>query len=228
VAPLELPWLDGGRLDQGESGARVDPDTLLAEPLRPRPGRAVVERAIARLKAAGAKRILELGCAEGRQTARLLREPFFEAVAGVDPSPRALAWAEARLARIFKGAPERCQLIQSAPGYADSRLAGFDAAVCQEFPSRLEPWRIPLAERALFEAAAPRLIIATRLSPQGDLRSPARLIRRPPQRSRWDRARFEEWARAAAARHVYRLSLEAIGDEAEEGELQTLMAVFEK
>ena len=68
---------------------------------------AVVLAAVVReLTAAGARRVLDLGCGDGRLLAALLSHPRFEEIVGVDASAAALDRAARRL-HLDEMAPTR-------------------------------------------------------------------------------------------------------------------------
>src|SRR6267143_2365971 len=75
-----------------------------------------MEAVVRVLKAAGAKRILDLGCGEGRLLRRLLTDPFFEEFVGIDASMSALTRAKERLGleRMPEAQRSRLKLLQSS------------------------------------------------------------------------------------------------------------------
>ena len=81
------------------------------------------------LKEAGAKRVLDLGCGEGRLVRRLLADPFFDEVVGVDTSMALLARAKERLSldRLPESQRSKVRLLHSSLTYRDRRLAGAPA-----------------------------------------------------------------------------------------------------
>jgi 3' terminal RNA ribose 2'-O-methyltransferase Hen1 len=92
---------------------------------------------LAVLAAAGAARVLDLGCGSGALLADLAGDRRYTEIVGVDASPRVLATAERRLRldRLPERQRGRIRLVQSALTYRDDRLAGFDAAVMMEVTS---------------------------------------------------------------------------------------------
>src|SRR5207244_3988125 len=79
---------------------------------------------LAGLRAAGARRVLDLGCGPGALLRVLEKDRSFTEIVGVDVSASALDVAEKRLKDTT-----RVTLRQSALTYADPALAGYDAAV---------------------------------------------------------------------------------------------------
>lgn len=188
--------------------------------------------AVARvLKAAGAKRILDLGCGEGRLLRRLLTDSFFEELVGMDASMSALTRAKERLGldRLPEVQRSRLKLLHSSLTYRDSRLAGFDGAALIEVVEHLDPARLPAFERAVFEFAAPGVVALT--TPNADYNVRFRglrpgQLRHPDHRFEWSRRDFQSWSEGVAVRFGYRVVFEAIG--ADDGEVgaPTQMAVF--
>jgi len=118
---------------------------------------------IAVLKGSGARRVLDLGCGEGKLLQLLLAERSFTEITGMDVSYRQIEKAEERL-RLERMPPkqrERISLIQGSLVYRDARLAGYDAAAAVEVIEHLDPPRLAAFERALFEFARPGTVVIT-------------------------------------------------------------------
>lgn len=188
--------------------------------------------AVARvLKAAGAKRILDLGCGEGRLLRKLLTDSFFEELVGVDASMSALTRAKERLGldRLPEVQRSRLKLLHSSLTYRDSRLEGFEGAALVEVVEHLDPARLPAFERSVFEFAAPGVVALTTPNADYNLRfrglRPGQL-RHPDHRFEWSRRDFQSWSEAVAVRFGYRVAFEGIG--ADDGDVgaPTQMAVF--
>ena len=83
------------------------------------------------LRGFGVKRVLDLGCGEGKLLRYLLADQQFESIFGMDVSWRSLEIAKERIK--FDQLPERqkarLNLIQGSLMYRDQRLGGFDAAI---------------------------------------------------------------------------------------------------
>ncbi len=81
------------------------------------------------LRQAGAKRVLDLGCGEGKLLKLLLQEKSIEKIVGLDVSYRALEIAQSRLNLDHLPArqKERITLLHGALTYRDKRLEGYDA-----------------------------------------------------------------------------------------------------
>uniref|UniRef100_UPI0038999FFC 3' terminal RNA ribose 2'-O-methyltransferase Hen1 n=1 Tax=Streptomyces jumonjinensis TaxID=1945 RepID=UPI0038999FFC len=115
------------------------------------------EAITAALRAAGASRVLDLGCGQGQLVQTLLADARFTEVVGVDVSVRALTIAgrRLRLERLGERQAARVALLQGSLTYTDKRLAGYDAAVLSEVIEHLDLPRLPALEYAVFGAARP-------------------------------------------------------------------------
>lgn len=190
-----------------------------------------LDAVLAALHAAQARRVLDVGCGEGRLLRELNKDPSFTAIAGMDVSARALELAARRLK--LEQMPERkrarIRLFHGSLGYRDERLSGYDALCAVEVIEHLEPTRLPAFERVLFADARPRLVLITTPNADYNVRFaslPAGKFRHADHRFEWTRAQFAAWAQGVAERHGYTVSLVAIGpDDAEVG-APTQMAAF--
>jgi 3' terminal RNA ribose 2'-O-methyltransferase Hen1 len=192
-----------------------------------------IDAVLRALTNAGAKRILDLGCGEGRFLRQAIAEPSFEAIVGVDVSIAALARARERLAldRMPEAQRARVQLLHSSLTYRDRRLAGFDGAALIEVVEHLDPERLDAFERSIFEFARPAMVALT--TPNADYNSrfatlPAGQYRHPDHRFEWTRADFEKWSQAAAARFAYSVRFEGIGPHDGDLGAPTQMATFQR
>jgi 3' terminal RNA ribose 2'-O-methyltransferase Hen1 len=187
------------------------------------------EMILARLKEAGARYILDLGCGEGKLISLLLPDKQFQEVVGMDVSSRSLEMAEKRLNKLPDTQRSKLRLIHGSLLYRDQRLKGFDAAVLQEVIEHLEPGRLEVMERAIFGTAWPATIIVTtpnqeynRLWPK----LPAGKMRHPDHHFEWTRAEFCTWSKRVAQSYGYQVSLYPVGPEDPDAGSPTQMAVF--
>ena len=113
------------------------------------------------LKKAGAKRVLDLGCGEGKLLRKLLAEKQFEEIVGMDVSHHVLKIAQQRLHydQLPEQQKKRLHLFQGSLGYRDKRLTGYDAAavvrssntlICPDFRLLSESFSSSLARRRLY------------------------------------------------------------------------------
>ena len=172
------------------------------------------------LKATGARRILDLGCGEGKLLRRLIKEKQFAEIVGVDVSHRALEIARERLERLAPMQRERITLLQSALTYRDDRLKGFDAAAIVEVVEHLDPERLLAFARAVFEFARPNAVVLTTPNAEYNVKwetLPAGKLRHKDHRFEWTRQEFADWAQNVGERFGYEVEIAPIG--AEDGEM---------
>ena len=183
------------------------------------------------LKQSGAKRVLDLGCGEGRLLRLLLHDHSFAEVAGMDVAYRALEMAQDRLKldRLPPTQRERLKLFQGSLIYRDKRLSGYDAAAVVEVIEHLDPPRLAAFERVLFEFARPGTVVLT--TPNADYNIkweslPAGNFRHKDHRFEWTRAEFQTWATGVATRFRYEVRFAPVGPEDEAVGAPTQMGVF--
>lgn len=188
---------------------------------------------LATLRSTGAKRILDLGCGEGKLLRMLLAESQFEQVLGMDVSWRSLEFAKERLKldELPERQRARIDLIQGSLTYRDQRLSGFDAAAVVEVIEHLDAARLAAFERNLFEFARPQHIVLT--TPNAEYNEvfgtlPAGEFRHSDHRFEWTRAQFEHWAGTVASRFRYHVRIEPVGAEVPSHGAPTQMAMFTK
>jgi 3' terminal RNA ribose 2'-O-methyltransferase Hen1 len=186
---------------------------------------------VAALKASEAKRVLDLGCGEGKLLKALLAEKQFEEIAGVDVSSRTLERAaeRLRLEQLPTKQRERVRLLQGALTYRDRRLQGFDAAAVVEVVEHLDPPRLDSFARALFECARPQMVVMTTPNSEYNVRFetlPAGTLRHKDHRFEWTRAEFHHWTDGVAGRFGYAVRLAPIGPNDPTVGAPTQMAIF--
>jgi SAM-dependent methyltransferase len=176
-----------------------------------------VAAVVRELAAVGARRVLDLGCGDGRLLTALLSHPRFEEIVGVDASAAALDRAARRL-HLDEMAPrqrERIRLLLGALTYADRRLSGYDAAVLAEVVEHVDAGRLAALEQAVLGMAAPRTVVVTTPNAEYNPRYPGLApgaFRHPDHRFEWTRAQFRAWAEPVAARYGYAVRFEPIGE----------------
>ena len=173
---------------------------------------------LAALRSAGARRVLDLGCGEGRLLGSLIKDKSFTEVVGLDASVRALEIAKRRLKldRLSPADRERVKLLHGALTYRDKRLAGFDAAAVVEVVEHLDPARLAAFERVLFEFARPAAVVLTTPNVEYNARfenMPVGKLRHKDHRFEWTREEFRAWAEAVAGRFGYAVRFLSVGNE---------------
>jgi len=205
------------------------PEETIEKPLRLADQRmAAVERA---LKTAGAKRVLDLGCGEGRLLRQLVADSHFDELVGVDASMAVLNRAKERLGleRMPEAQRSRVRLLHGSLTYRDKRLTGFDGAAVVEVVEHLDPERLNAFERSVFEFARPRVVALTTPNAEYNVRFPSlppAKFRHPDHRFEWRREDLRRWAGAVSERFGYAVSIEGVGPDDPQVGAPTQMAVF--
>ncbi len=180
------------------------------------------------LKQRGAKRVVDLGCGEGKLLKLLLADASFQEILGMDVTYRSLEIAQRRL-KTDRFPNDRLSLIQGSLTYRDDRIAGYDAATVIEVIEHMDLNRLGALERVLFEFAKPRLVIITTPNVEYNANFPALppgKLRHRDHRFEWTRAEFETWAAGIVDRYNYHVSFQPIGDLDPSRGAPTQMAIF--
>src|SRR6202789_910132 len=179
----------------------------------------------------GAKRVVDLGCGEGKLLKLLLSEKQFETILGMDVSWRTLETAKERLRldELPERQRSRIELIQGSLTYRDQRLNGFEAAAIVEVIEHLDAPRLATFERIVFESARPTHVVLT--TPKAEYNTvfetlPAGEFRHGDHRFEWKRSEFETWATGVAGRFGYEVRFEPVGPLDAELGAPSQMAVF--
>jgi 3' terminal RNA ribose 2'-O-methyltransferase Hen1 len=223
LADESAPDADTAERDHGEEEAQIEQRIRLNDER--------LGAVLAVLKNSGAKRVVDLGCGEGRLLRDLLKEKSFEKVVGMDVSYRALEIAQTRL-RLDRLPPmqrARIELIHGSLTYRDHRIGGFDAAAVIEVIEHLDPARLAAFERVLFEFARPGTVVLTTPNVEYNVKwetLPAGKFRHKDHRFEWTRAEFQAWAIAIAERFGYSARFLPVGPEDSVVGSPTQMGVF--
>lgn len=183
------------------------------------------------LRGAGAKRVLDLGCGEGKLLRLLLGDSQFEHILGMDVSWRSIENANDKLKLNQMGEKQRAriELIQGSLMYRDKRLEGYDAAAVVEVIEHLDAPRLAAFERVLFEFAKPGHVVVT--TPNVEYNAlfptlPAGKLRHRDHRFEWSRSEFETWANHMASRFGYTVRIQPVGPIDEAVGAPTQMGIF--
>ncbi|MBL7521930.1 3' terminal RNA ribose 2'-O-methyltransferase Hen1 [Frankia sp. CNm7] len=185
------------------------------------------------LRSAGARRVADLGCGDGRLVGDLLADPRFTEIVAVDVSHRALELAARRLRvdRLPDRVRARLRLVASSLTYRDARIAGLDAAVLSEVVEHVDPPRLGALAAALLGEARPRLVVITTPNVEYNVRyeglAPGALRHRD-HRFEWTRDEFAGWVEDLVARYPYTARLGGGGAADPELGAPTQLAVLER
>lgn len=169
------------------------------------------------LQARGVKRVIDLGCGEGRLIRALLKHRTFEKIVGMDVSHRALenAAGKLRLEQLPPLVRQRVELIHGSLMYRDARIEGFDAGVLCEVIEHLDPPRLAALERVVFDCAKPGIVIVTtpncEYNVMWETLAPG-AKRHRDHRFEWTRDQYRAWAAGICSRFGYSCEFRDIGE----------------
>lgn len=186
---------------------------------------------MAALRSSGAKRVLDLGCGEGRLLRELLKDKTFAEIVGLDVSHRVLEIAAQRLhlENLPTMQKDRIRLLHGSLTYRDARLAGYDAATVVEVIEHQDAPRLAAFERVLFEFAHPQTVVVTTPNVEYNVKFetlPAGKMRHKDHRFEWTRAEFQSWATSMATRFGYSVRFLPVGPEDQAAGSPTQMGIF--
>ncbi len=188
---------------------------------------------MAAIRSSGARRVIDLGCGEGKLLRELLNDKQVDEIIGMDVSIRALESARDRLKldRLPTNQAGRIKLIHGSLVYRDRRLEGFAAAAVVEVVEHLDRPRLSAFERTIFEFARPGTVVLTTPNREYNVKWEnvgSDRLRHPDHRFEWTRREFRTWADGIAERFGYSVKFVPIGPEDELLGPPTQMGVFEK
>ena len=173
-----------------------------------------LDRVASILVAAGARRVLDLGCGSGKLLERLAAEPSVSKVLGVEVGVRDLARAGERIGRLPERLGGKVETVQGSLLYRDRRLSGYDAAALVEVIEHVEPSRLRHLERSVFGHARPGIVVVTTPNREWNVLYglPEGELRHPDHRFEFDRASFRAWAEGIAGTYGYAVEFDGVGD----------------
>lgn len=191
-----------------------------------------LDAVLAGLVASGAQSVLDLGCGEGQLLRKLLAEPQFSRIVGMDVAYRELLRAKIRL--HYDELPDRQRnrltLLQGSLLYRDQRLEGFDAAALVEVIEHVEPARLPDLTRVVFGFIAPKVVFLT--TPNADYNELYGMdegqTRHDDHRFEWSRTEFSAWCAATAGQFGYEVGVSGVGEADELVGASSQLARFQK
>jgi 3' terminal RNA ribose 2'-O-methyltransferase Hen1 len=225
LAEEDNPDPDARQEAQAEEEAKIEAPIRLWEQR--------IRAVVAVLRSAGARRVLDLGCGEGKLLRALLEEKGIQEIVGMDVSYRSLEVASQRLRleRMPAKKRERLKLMHGSLMYRDKRLNGYDTATVVEVIEHLDPPRLAAFERVLFEAAQPKTVIVTTPNAEYNVKFetlPAGKFRHKDHRFEWTRDAFQRWAQRVAECFGYSVRFLPVGEEDAQVGAPTQMGVFSR
>jgi 3' terminal RNA ribose 2'-O-methyltransferase Hen1 len=231
LANEALAQLVSGETPEGDldTQAKDKAEEKLEQPIRLHDQR--LDRVAAILAQQHCRRVIDLGCGEGKLIKRLLADVSIDEVLGVDISTRTLEIAAQRLGleRMHERQRRRVRLVQGALTYRDKRLEGYDAAALIEVIEHLDAPRLAALERVLFGFAKPDVIVITTPNREYNVKFEGLAegkFRHADHRFEWTRLEFEAWGQTQAGRYGYKVSFEPVGDLDEALGAPSQLAVF--
>lgn len=184
-----------------------DPDDN--SPHRQRHNRIVADVAIW-----NARKVIDLGCGEGRLLERLVRIAPDMRVVGIEPSAREIERARKKLSNNpGKNVDPRVEFVHGSAMYGDERFKGFDVAVLSEVIEHVDEDRLSILARSVFGTMAPRRVIIT--TPNGDYNkvfgfAPGE-FRHADHRFEWTLAECRAWVNGVTSAYPYDAEISPVG-----------------
>lgn len=180
------------------------------------------------VRASGAARVLDLGCGDGDLFVRLVEDPRYEELVGIDICRASLDRLRGRLKTCDLRIP-RLDLREASMIEPPADLEGFDCAVLVETIEHLNPGDLSKLEQALFRKMRPRMAVIT--TPNADfnplLGVPRNRMRHPGHCFEWGRAKFRAWCSRAAKAAGYSVKVDDIAGHHPDLGGASQMAVFQ-
>ena len=179
------------------------------------------------VQASGTARVLDLGCGDGDLFVRLVEDPRYEELVGIDVCPAALGRLRQRLTACDLRVP-RLDLREASMTEPPPDLEGFDCAILIETIEHLYPGHLSKLEQALFRRMRPRMAVIT--TPNAEFNPlmgvPPHRMRHPGHRFEWGRAKFRSWCDRVAESAGYAVRVDDIAGNHPDLGGASQMAVF--
>ncbi|WP_245584124.1 methyltransferase domain-containing protein [Saccharospirillum impatiens] len=185
-----------------------------------------LDRVYRQIRQSGARRVLDLGCGSGALLVRLLNDPYFNQIVGLESSGVGLAVAR----NMFSDSLASGRLTLVAGSYAEphAALVGFEMAAMVETIEHVKPNDLSRVEQAVFGQMRPHRLIMT--TPNREYNPLLGLapgeFREPDHKFEWDRQKFMQWSRGVAGRNGYAVRFAGIGEADAELGAPTQTATF--
>ena len=192
-----------------------------------------LQKAYEFIKQSGATSVLDLGCGEGKLMKKLIRDPQFRRIVGMDVSFAELQKARENLSMDTASTlmRERIKLFQGSVTYKDDRMKGFDTAAMVEVIEHLDEERLPAMEKVVFGCASPSTVVLS--TPNAAYNSvyerlEADRFRHEDHRFEWTREQFQVWCTKVCDQFNYEVTIHPVGEEDPHVGAPSQMAVFKK
>lgn len=188
-----------------------------------------LDRVAALIRTSGARSVLDLGCGSGSLLRRLVREPGYSRITGLEPSGVSLRQARSMLAEIVPD-EQRLALVQGSYLDRGLGLTGFDATAMVETIEHVNPGRLSEVQQAVFGHFRPGWLIIT--TPNAEYNPLYGLqpgeFRDPDHKFEWNRDKFRKWCTTAARQSGYQVRFSGIGEDDPEFGPPTQVAIFSR
>lgn len=178
------------------------------------------------IRESGAQRVLDLGCGSGALLVRLINDPHFNQIVGLESSGVGLAVARGMF--IDSLASGRLNLVAGSYAEPHPALVGFEMAAMVETIEHVKPNDLSRVEHAVFGQMRPHRLIMT--TPNREYNPLLGLapdeFREPDHKFEWDRQKFMRWSRGVAGRNGYTVRFAGIGEADSELGAPTQTATF--
>lgn len=190
-----------------------------------------LDAVVSALLESGSRRIVDLGCGEGKLIGKLIKKAEVKAVIGVDVSLSSLEKVKSRLRwdSLADKVKEKLTLIHGSVTYRDRDLEDCDAAALVEVIEHLDLERLKTMERVVFEFMRPKTVVVTTPNKEYNVLfvgMDQEQMRHGDHRFEWSRAEFEEWCKAIQEKFKYQYAITQIGSVDENLGGPSQMAVF--
>ena len=176
------------------------------------------------LKKNGARRVLDIGCAEGKLLKLMASDNHFTEIVGIDPNTEYLAEAKESL-----GGLSRVKLIQGFAESLDGLFKNYDAVTLVEVIEHMPPNKLPLFTERIFNHLSPKIVVVTTPvffpSSQHKSRTEEELFQLNHY-FEWTLEEFGEWAKSVGEAYGYKYEIELL--EFEQENRATQIAVFSR
>lgn len=124
-----------------------------------------LDQVVSRLKASGARRILDLGCGSGQLLHRLAGEKQFIEIVGLESCLLALTKARQLLEDYMPDRLAQLTLINGSYTQPQESLSGYDAVAMVETIEHVKPNLLSAAEQVVFGSMRPGVVFFDHTQP---------------------------------------------------------------